>query len=482
MIERTMNQILQGDCREVLKHFADQTFHMCVTSPPYWGLRSYSGNQDLIWGGDPDCRHEFLIETAPPRKRSDKDVIDHKSKQHTAKGSNYNSAKGKFCIHCNAWSGPFGLEPTIEMFIDHTVQIFREVWRVLRNDGTLWINIADSYATKGSGSGQNNSKIGDGEAVKGFRHNRYLNQKNPCTTIGNIKPKDLCLVPDRLRIALQDDGWYVRSKIVWHKTNPMPESCRDRPTKAHEDVILLTKSGKNLYWTHPSKKGVREKPAPAYYWKHKNTDQILQYPPVSDRLIKKFWKRKNAWTGHDYFYDGEAIAEDCVTNHRDGRSSVKKIDDWNLPPPNNKKNKRNVWTLATKGYSGAHFATFPEELIEPCIKAGTSEYGVCPKCLNPWERLIEKTDSIIERTDWAENSGNRTAPSGTMVRFAESITIGWQPTCDCGLKAIPALVLDPFGGADTTGVVSKKLGRSSISIELSGEYCDIGDKRRNESP
>lgn len=307
-----MLNIIQGDCREVLKTLPDESVQCCVTSPPYWGLRDYSVDSQ------------------------------------------------------------FGLEHTPEEYVTNMVQVFREVRRVLRNDGTLWLNLGDSYSCGGRGGGM---KGEDGEKQRSNAGTLLGPKKAP----PGLKPKDLVGIPWRVAFALQSDGWYIRSDIIWHKPNPMPESVTDRPTKSHEYIFLLTKQER-------------------------------------------------------YFYDAEAIKESAVTNphnsgyvdgekyavgpmNRNGHSQREDPD--RVWAQDGTRNKRSVWTIPTTPYRDAHFATYPPDLIKPCILAGTS-------------------------------------PGDT--------------------------VIDPFSGSGTTGMVSIELGRSAILIELNPEYVKLAQSRCNVTP
>jgi len=365
-------QIFHGDSLEVLKTMPDESIQCCITSPPYWGLRDYG--------------------------------ID----------------------------GQLGLEKTPEEYVEKIVEIFREVRRVLRSDGTLWLNLGDSYISNppcrvNPQSFQRNSnfKGGSGEIARppGSNHN-----------IPGLKPKDLIGIPWRVALALQADGWWLRSDIIWHKPNPMPESVTDRPTKAHEYLFLLTKSAR-------------------YYYDADAIREPLQTPPHSPGWASNVSER------NDRQVDNEA-------NHRNwGNESGR--------------NKRTVWTIPTKPFPKAHFATFPPALIEPCILAGTSEKGCCVTCGIPWERVVEKTKynpptaDIGERfVDDTRGDKNRKLSGKDYNEQAKSKTIGWQPTCKCEAGTTPCTVLDPFGGAMTTAITAYKHGRKFVMIELSQAYID----------
>ena len=266
-------EILQGDCVESFKKLEDQSINTCITSPPYWGLRNYNDEEKQL-----------------------------------------------------------GMEDTPEEFTENLVKVFREVKRVLRDDGTAWLNLGDSYG----------------------------------------KNKQLTGIPWRVAFALQQDGWYLRQDIIWHKPNPMPESITNRCTKAHEYIFLLSKK-------------------PKYYYDHEAIKEDAKYPqgPNSPQSIKK---------GQGEF-------------GMDTRGGLSKIGALA------KKNKRSVWTVTTKPFKGAHFATFPKDLIEPCVLAGCPEGGT---------------------------------------------------------------VLDPFGGSGTTGIVAAQHNRNAVLLELNQEYIDLAKARINK--
>jgi DNA modification methylase len=302
-------KILQGDCLEQLKTLPDGSVNCCVTSPPYYGLRDYG--------------HD----------------------------------------------GQIGLEETPEQYVAKLVEVFREVRRVLRDDGTCWVNLGDSYANKGCDS----SSVGGftGERIRAGK--KGIMDSRPREIPPGLKPKDLIGIPWRVAFALQADGWYLRQDIIWHKPNPMPESVTDRCTKAHEYIFLLTKS--------------------ARYWYDSEAVKEASIHYDSDARAGKGNIR----------YEGKRTID---TSGKNGQDSFVTI--------NETRNRRSVWTVATKPYSGAHFAVFPPDLIRPCILAG------CP---------------------------------------------------------VNGTVLDPFGGSGTSGEVALEEGRNAILIELNPEYITLAHKR-----
>ena len=273
--------ILQGDSIEVMRGMEPESVHCVVTSPPYWGLRNYG------------------------------------------------------------MDGAYGLEPTLDGYIERMVEVFREVRRVLRKDGTLWLNLGDAYAANRSYQVTDNKHISVGN-------------ESAAAVPSGLKPKDLMGIPWRVAFALQTDGWWLRSDIVWHKPNPMPESVRDRPTRAHEYVFLLTKSAK-------------------YFC---DADAIRT--PGQEYIGQAgTFSRNGAVAKH--VIPGQTAAEHRL---RDGRVPTGA-------------NARTVWSIATQPYKGTHFATYPEKLVEPCILAGTSERGVCGVTGDPWERCVESDLSNV---------------------------------------------------------------------------------------
>jgi DNA modification methylase len=317
-----------------------------------------------------------------------------------------------------------GLEESLEGYVSKMVEVFHEVKRVLRDDGTLWLNLGDLYA------GGNHGADRCGE--EGSEKNKWINEnKTDRPKKTGLKSKDMIGLPWRVAFALQNDGWYLRSDIIWAKPNPMPESVTDRPTKAHEFIFLMSKSPKYFY----DQEAVREPQAEA-------SIERLAYP------ISKL--------------GGVHSDIGCrMDKPSQGGETV-------MLSPQLLRNQRTIWDIPTHAYPDAHFATFPEEIPARCIKAGTSEKGCCPKCGAPWERIVER--GAVEKD--SKLAGN--------VGLTETRTKGWKPTCTCGIEeTIPCTVLDTFGGSGTTGAVARGIGRSSILIELNPQYVELIKKRTN---
>ncbi|HQP72034.1 MAG TPA: site-specific DNA-methyltransferase, partial [Methanoculleus sp.] len=325
--------------------------------------------------------------------------------------------------------GQIGLEPTPEEHVEKMVEVFREVRRVLRDDGTLWLNYGDCYAASGRKDENGCSNRSEFPEMPG---------RSPS---GPLKPKDLVGMPWRIAFALQADGWYLRSDIIWSKPNPMPESVTDRPTKSHEYVFLLSKR-------------------PRYFY---DADAI--------REAHKEPNRGNGERDRVNYNTGGIIGRGRVGEYEEGVRLYNPAG----------RNRRTVWEIATQPMPDAHFATFPEALVEPCIKAGTSERGCCPECGAPWRRVTERGENTGKngRYDASETTlRNDAAKHSGRIGETPVHTVGWQPSCTCGREeTMPCVVLDPFGGSGTVAKVARDLGRSSISCELNPEYVEIAKKR-----
>lgn len=351
-------------------------------------------------------------------------------------------------VHCCVTSPPYfglrdyghdeqlGNERRVEDYVNNLVDVFCEVRRVLRDDGVAWLNLGDSYNSNASNQqglgGSATSMVGGGDPVIGRRNKQ----------VDTLKPKDLIGVPWRVAFALQADGWYLRQDVIWAKPNPMPESVTDRCTKSHEYVFLLSKSAR-------------------YYY----DSEAVKEPATEDSAARL--KRGVS--------DSHKNVSGAPGQTRHSLAMPRSRDENRYCDPT--RNRRSVWTIATQPYKGAHFATYPPKLIEPCIKAGTSEEGCCSTCGAPWVRVVERTAMVLDRSSRTHELG-RTRSSGTMVEPPTSKTIGWQPSCKCvGAHVVPCAVLDPFNGSGTTGDVSVRLGRQYVGCELNPDYVELAKRR-----
>jgi len=462
--------ILQGDCLTVLPTLPENSVHCVVTSPPYWSLRDY-GVPPTVWGGNPRCEHEW-VSAGSKEGFAGKDRWQHRRNgkgQETAKHRHTTQIarsscpevwkpieQGGFCRHCGAWRGVLGLEPTPELYIEHIVLLFREVRRILRKDGTLWVNLGDSYANDVKGSrgiypASTTSTLGSPDYESRAQHRV---QKGWRGSGLRIKKKDLIGIPWLVAFALRDDGWYLRRDIVWDKPNPKPESALDRPSTSHEYLFIFSKRA-NYYYDQVA---VREY---ATYGNHKHRNAVGPVP------------------SHDP-HDGRphtGLRE--VAGAGAGR------------------NCRSVWRIQVRPYKEAHFATFPEDLPARCIRAATSEHGACASCGAPFRRQVRKGDwnpmqlAVAGANVKGEYRGNATKAYGRGAQNAselkrrilagmrERITIGWVPTCKCTQLAppVPCTVHDPMSGSGATGAAAVRLGRAFVGIELNADYIEMGERR-----
>ncbi|MGD8228056.1 MAG: site-specific DNA-methyltransferase, partial [Desulfobacteraceae bacterium] len=354
-------QIYAENALDLLPQLPAESVQCVVTSPPYWGLRKYAGEQEMIWG-DNHCEHEWA--KIPDKYARWAKELATDCKQETEGGTLAVVPQGNTCQLCNAWRGAYGLEPTPEMYVEHTVEFLRAIRRVLRKDGVVFLNIGDSYATHASKrSGQ------FGKDIKAGFDDIYTQRKTPAHEFG-LKEKDLCLIPFRVALAAQADGWWIRSVIIWSKKNPMPESVKDRPTESHEYLLMLTRSAR-------------------YYW-----DQEAVREPIAESTIGRGAVDFGGAKGREY----QPTADD--PNYRGGNEQWGRTYEYS----GGGRNIRTVWEFPTEPYPEAHFAVFPEALPEKCILAATSEKGNCLKCGKPWVREIEKTGQFQRR--WSTNNAD----------------------------------------------------------------------------
>ena len=317
-----LNKIYEGNCVDVLKTFPDNSINCCITSPPYYGLRDY-GTAKWV-GGDPNCPHKRLS------KQSDKTITGHA--QAELIGNVGDAIFKTVCPLCGAVREDLqvGLEESPEEYIQRLVEIFREVRRIMTDDGTLWINIGDTYNASSYNKSELTVNVNHKQATnKGSYENGVERPKAEC-----CKPKDLIGIPWMLAFALRNDGWYLRQDIIWAKPNPMPESVKDRCTKSHEYIFMLTKS-------------------PKYYF----DSEAIQEKALEESAVRYKYEFMNGKEQKDFRPNGAS-----------NTPGMKQFTGM--------RNKRDVWNVVPSHYKEAHFATFPEELVYPMLIAGCPRDGV----------------------------------------------------------------------------------------------------------
>jgi len=372
-----LDTVVCADALDWLRTLPDESVNCIITSPPYYGLRDY--------GAD----------------------------------------------------GQLGLENTPEQYVTRLVAVFREIRRVLRPDGVCWLNLGDSYAGSGRGLMGDGTPSDRGDAKQGTNRGTTVGVFNK-PDWGGLAPKNLIGIPWRVAFALQDDGWILRSDVIWHKPNTMPESVTDRPTKAHEYVFMLTRA--------------------ARYW-----------------------------------YDAEAVSEQSSDNsHGGGQAHVERYMQQSGRNDGSRamgivtatRNRRSVWTVATEPTPFAHFATFPQKLIEPMVLAGCPA-RVCATCGAPWERVVERSADKVNlregqqqqrRANGAQTGGTERVTLG-VTEHVKRETIGFRPSCTCDADTRPGIVLDPFMGSGTTALVARQLGRHFLGCDVNAEYVALANER-----
>lgn len=360
-----------------------------------------------------------------------------------------------------------GLEETPELYVAKMVEVFTEVNRVLKNEGTLWLNIGDSYAGGGGGNyNKNGISQAGGQHITNIRNNSNWLKNNA------LKPKDLIGIPWMVAFALRSLGYYLRQDIIWAKPNPMPESVTDRCTKSHEYIFLLTKSPKYYYDYEAIKTEISDTTI-------KRLMQDTRWQQGSDRVPGKTNGNMKAVGTLRKGYEHRGTGDKKLGSHSGNYAADGSIIGGGMA------NKKSVWTVTTMPYSEAHFATFPERLIIDCIKAGCPEF-VCNKCGKAREKIIDTIPGVSKdcpKTISAhEARGGVGKPSGTVGksgsgRTDSSYEITGYTNCGCNEGFTPGIVLDPFMGAGTTGLVARKLNRNFVGFELNAEYVKIAEKR-----
>jgi site-specific DNA-methyltransferase (adenine-specific) len=443
-----INKIYQGSCLNWLKNIDNESIDCVVTSPPYWALRDYQTEPE-IWDGDKNCEHEWGSKIITLTHKSG-EKNPGKESWYKDKGAS-NDKGNQFCSKCNAWKGSLGLEPTFDLYVKHLCDIFDEVKRVLKKEGTCWVVIGDSYFGGGGKAVEQSSKRQS--AINTGAYPDY----SPNSKLRSQMGKSLCLIPFRFAIEMTNRGWILRNTIIWHKPNCMPASVKDRFTVDFEYVYFFVKSKK--YWF--------------------------------EQQFEKYMEPLNRWGGpkirnssHKYIEVGEPqLGKFGATSmFRKGRP---------VRPVEQGRNKRCVWTISTQPFPEAHFAVYPEKLIIPMIEAGCPKY-VCKKCGKAKVKIIDNTErvntrpgnNVCNKKSGKDIDPNKELHKSDLSKYRQQIKYKELGYSDCGCNADfeSGIVLDPFMGSGTTGLVAKKLGRNFIGIELNPNYVEIANKRISELP
>lgn len=465
------HRIITGDALSVLRSLPAASVHCVVTSPPYWAQRIYSGVNSLIWGGASDCPHQWVTLPTVNQRRSLNEGMS--EKQASVGGSLVEYAPGDDCALCGAWRGCLGLEPVPDClawargqepcnrcYICHLRTVAHELSRVLRKDGTLWINLGDKYSADGGPKDYQPSKQSySADAFPRQVATRLSGRRDRETIpdevrVAGIPQKNLFGLPWRLGLALQADGWYLRQANIWHKPNGVPHPVKDRPVTNHEYVLLFSKRSRYFY------------------------DQFAVREPSKCGDEARWDNGKHGL---------KAGVEQSGSTRKFG------------PDPGFRQ-RRSVWTINTAAAKAKrHFAAFPERLPEICIMAGTSAGGVCEKCGTPFRRVVEIGEPNLDQqracggdlngqyigsSHAAHTREEAGAPNPSTIKarilrgMRKRTTIGWQQVCRCkDAGVVPATVLDPFAGTATTNDVARRLGRSSLGIEASPVYAEAARDR-----
>lgn len=471
-----MLTVLHGHCITELRKLPAASVHCVVTSPPYWGLRDYK-TPTVEWEAVSFASMPSLPEISIP-----------------------------------AWTGHLGLEPDPMAFVGHIVAVFREVRRVLRKDGTLWLNFGDCYASNAGGYDQNGSPgITSSSRISRSAQAAVVKDKSRMKNSG-LKEKDMAGMPWRIAFALQADGWYLRTDIIWHKPTVMPESVTDRPTKAHEYVFLLTVSPQYFYDADAIKEEASRQtnargPQTSTGVGFGHGFDEVQKPRVKGRVAGvnpkaeenafgskqnssfsaavadavEFRNKRTVWSISDHLALVSWLSQN---GHRD------LLDEYFISLKQ-AEHKPDVWTIRSEPFHEAHFATFPKALVRPCILAGTSAHGVCSACGAPWKRVTEKVKGDPPSHAGSSFAKGKTKaaveqtgrPVSEVQRTVSTSTVGWQPTCPCeGATVVPALVGDPFLGSGTTAQVAIELGRHAMGVELGEHHLPLIARRTDTTP
>jgi DNA modification methylase len=518
-VDEIVNRIFCGHSLEILRQFPAESVHMSMTSPPYWGKRSYQTHPH-IWDGDPGCEHEWS--TVKGKKHiggTDGEVSYNKDdKIHFTDESS-------FCAKCGAWRGELGHEPTPELYVKHLCDIFDEVKRVLKREGTCFVNIGETYY--GSGG-----SIGHTSETKNFGRKTAEYGAFPTGTLSNkehefLQPKSQCCIPEMFKLGMVKRGWIARNTIIWHKPNCTPESADDRFTNDFEHIFFFVKNNNPLFWTNEKTLKLVTRPPKTSIegidWELQLCKKCCGTGFMADgeeedkcqRSLEYFFEENEVkeekqnmpckkcsgtgkvkytlWTGHDYYFQqqfepykmnrwggkfktNENVKTAPTEKQCGGQGSLNRMGYDCYPNPFGR-NMRSVWTIKVSSFKGAHFAVYPEELITTPIKAGCPEF-VCKNCGMPRVKILKSTGKYVGGN--GIEYGSKTAEhigcgptSSLLTKQVQEKALAGYTDCGCNADFEPGIVLDLFSGSGTTPFTALKLGMRFAAIDTNPEYVKM---------
>lgn len=455
-IDEITNTILHGNALTELKNIPDNCIDMICTSPPYYALRSYIAD-DVIWDGDINCNHEWeIISTRRPNSQGGKsEMLKRKNVENFQAYTDYNKRKveSKKCIKCNAWCGQLGQEPTVELFVNHLIQIFDQCKRVLKKGGSCFVVISDTYS--GSGTGQKST------GKHGYDPNMFQQETKPFDK--SIPKTSMCMVPERFAIKMIEHGWLLRNKIIWKKPSAMPQSAKTRFTNDWEYVYFFTKNENYFFKT--------------------------QYEPINEDSIKR--ELRGTSDTHKYAGLSNVLRKHPEKNFKYMSEDEKSNKLKNLPNWAKKgRIKRAVWTISSENFGEKHFATYPRELVLACLDAGCPD-KICVQCNKPYVTIYDESRvntrpgiNVGNAKSGKEGDPNKDLHNSDLSKYRQQIirsNFRLIKGCNCEEnKYKRGIVLDPFLGAGTTALVALQNSRKFVGIELSDYYINMARNRIKE--
>jgi len=434
MSEIPVNKILQGNALDVLKTLPEKSIDMSITSPPYWSMRDYGTQNERIWDTKDSCDHDWSESIANKQGGGSHGIAPEYNEHRKFESSS------AFCSKCGAWKGQLGLEPDYNLFVKHLCDIFDEVKRVLKDTGTCWVNLGDTYSGSHAMGFTSFEKMG----IQSYLKDNWQMNDRACAKT-DLPNKSLCMIPFRFAIEMVNRDWILRNVIIWRKPNPMPSSITDRFTVDFEYIFFFTKS--RMYYFEQQLEDVCK--ATIERAKHGfSSGKSEQYAGLS---------HENQRSYSDRLLGGEILG----------------------------RNKRCVWDITTHSFSDAHFATFPEQLLITPIRAGSPEF-VCKKCGKPREKIFDVKQQEQEKSTEDSETKFESLEQERKHRQGFDSSRDWiEPVrkfvgysdCGCGAGFEKGIVLDPFMGSGTTAVVALGEGRNFVGIELNPEYIEIAKRR-----